>query len=151
MTVNSIGFGNYYAPAKNPGLYQLTPEQQEILKKYKARINPHKDKVFIDSRTGELTTWKPGLYDPKQNDTKKAVEKATKIAGVITAGVLAFIFRGKIKKGAAGLLEKAKPLAQKVFGKTVKTLKTVAEKVTPYAKKGIAFIKDIFKNTKPVS
>jgi hypothetical protein len=60
------------------------------------KVNPHKDSVFIDPRTGELTTIKPGIYDPDKEEKKGKGGLIALGAAVVTAA-LAFVFRGKIK------------------------------------------------------
>lgn len=64
------------------------------------RIDPRHDAVFTDPKTGEKTTWKPGIYDPEAE--KRVQERKSKIKKLFAfgaLGVLAFIFRGKIKSG----------------------------------------------------
>ncbi|MBR6722823.1 hypothetical protein IKL64_05160 [bacterium] len=61
------------------------------------KINPHKDSVFIDPRTGELTTIKPGIYDPEKTE-KKGKGGLIALGATIAAAALAFVFRGKIAK-----------------------------------------------------
>lgn len=61
------------------------------------KVNPHKDPIFIDPRTGELTTIKPGIYDPEKQE-KKGKGGLIALGATVAAAALAFIFRGKIAK-----------------------------------------------------
>lgn len=158
---NRIGVDNqgnpvYYDPKKanKKALFidfknDITPEQrEEIAKKIEAkikqqeaiekalkdhgRINPRKDKVFLDAN-GELTTWKPGLI-PDSTTQEEKETKARKtlaaLAGAALAAGLAILFRGKIKAGAAKLAEVITPFA-----------KTALTKGKDLAKKGIGLVK----------
>lgn len=148
MPVDSTGYVCVFAPKRNPGLYQFTPEQR--------KINPSKDKVYIDYSTGEYTTWQPGLIAPK-------MEKPTNWAIPALAGAaalaLAIIFRKPIGKATSKVLEKAQPYVQKVFTKSVEYAKKATGIVKPYAETAFDAVKpyltkvsDFIKNTifKPV-
>lgn len=141
MAVDSLGFGSYYA---NSGVSQITPEQQKKFidaKKRMQYVNPFKDKVYIDPKTGEYTTWKPGIYNPEQNDSNKTAKKALTLAAVVAAAITAFIFRGKIKAGGQKVLDLAKPYIDKLVKNTPKSVKDVV-------KKGINFVKPAFTKAK---
>ena len=148
MPIDSVGYAFAFAPARNPGLYELTPEQR--------KINPFKDKVYYDRTTGEYTTWKPGLIAPKK-------EKPTNWAIPALAGAaaiaLAVIFRKPLAKAVSKVLKIAQPYVQKAFAKSVEYTKKAIEIVKPYAKKVydavkpyVAKVSDFIKNTvfKPV-
>ena len=102
-------------------------QQQAIMEalKEKGKIDPRHDKVFMDPKTGELTTWKPGIYTPDFDPTKnfkpgiydpEQREKANKagktlgtVLGAALALGLAFIFRGKLKTLGTKAIETLKP------------------------------------------
>lgn len=87
-------------------------QQQAIMEalKEKGKIDPRHDKVFIDPKTGELTTWKPGIYDPKQREkANKAGKTLGTVLGAALALGLAFIFRGKLKTLGTKAIETLKP------------------------------------------
>ena len=105
---------------------------QEILDK-KGKIDPLHDKVYYNPKTGELDTWKPGIYDPNKKDTHNGAKVIGGLVGAAAALALAFIFRGKIKAGAGKVMEAAKPLAEQALTKG-KALLT----------KGTEFVKGIF-------
>lgn len=125
-------------PGYKPNGEKIDPEvrqkQLEAIKKAlaeKGRIDPTKDKVFIDPKTGELTTIKPGLIDPKAEEKRaEAGKRAAGLLGLIGAGVLAFLFRGKIKGGVAKFIKAAKPF-----------IKNLLAKGKGLVQKGIGFVK----------
>ena len=87
-------------------------QQQAIMEalKEKGKIDPRHDKVFIDPKTGELTTWKPGIYDPEQREkANKAGKTLGTVLGAALALGLAFIFRGKLKTLGTKAIETLKP------------------------------------------
>jgi len=176
---NRVGVDNqgnpvYYDPKKAQKKHifidfkeGVTPEQrEEIAKKIEAkikqqeaiekalkdhgRINPTKDKVFLDAN-GELTTWKPGIIaDPKtqEENAAKARKTAAALAGTLIAAGLAFLFRGKIKTGAIKLAEAIKPfvkntvtkgkdLVKKGFGMVKPALAKVTDTAKGLVTKGI--------------
>ena len=147
MTINSVSFGNYYVPTQKRNMRTITPEQEEFFKTHRVKVNPYKDKVFIDPKTGEKTTWKPGIYNPEQNDTKKTTKNVGHLLALAAAGVLAFAFRGKIKTGAQGLLNKAKPVIERIAKRVPQNIKTFIKKgiqaAEPVAKKVIDFAKTV--------
>ena len=61
-------------------------------------VNPNKDKVYTNPRTGDRSTWQPGLYTVPTQESQKRVKRNRFFALALAAG-LAFIFRGKIKQG----------------------------------------------------
>ena len=92
-------------------------------------INPRKNKVYLDPRTGELTTWQPGIYIPEeQKKPKNTFKKLLALAG---AALLAYIFRGKIKAGGKFVLEKAQPYVQKAYAKCVELAGKAGEFLKP--------------------
>lgn len=120
-------------------------------------INPHKDSIFIDPRTGELTTIKPGIYDP--NAKKKSKTGLVALGAALTAAVLAFVFRGKIakipfvQKNILPLVETAKKWVGTKWTaiKNAKIVKTVLdgakngfEAVKKYAGKAWDAVKNLF-------
>lgn len=82
MSVNSVGGLGYYYGAYNPNGGK--------------NIDPRKDPVYIDHRTGQKTTWKPGVYDPKAIERS---QRRRKFFGFALLATLAFVFRKKIFKG----------------------------------------------------
>ena len=156
MSITGVSFGNTVT-TKAYGVYKENPKRknnifekeaptgmppevkaeylarlQEILDK-KGKIDPRHDKVFYNPQTGELDTWKPGIYDPNKKDTHNGAKVIGGLVGAAAALALAFIFRGKIKAGAGKAMEAAKPLAEKALtqGKALLT-------------KGTEFAKGIF-------
>ena len=138
MTIMTAPVG--YSVAYTPANVKAIPFGQGI--------NPNKDSVFIDPKTGELTTIKPGIYDPEQ---QKKSKKGIIALGALATAALAFVFRGKIKnipfvkntvmpaltkgwgavKGAAG---KAWTAVKTVAGKAWTAIKTVAGKAVDLVK-----------------
>ncbi len=126
-------------PNKKPILIDFapttTPEQREQIAKLvearikqqeaimealneKGKIDPRHDKVFMDPKTGELTTWKPGIYDPEQKEkSSKAGKTLGTVLGAALALGLAFIFRGKLKTLGTKALETLKPYVKTVLTK----------------------------------
>lgn len=90
-------------------------------------VNPKKDKAYIDPQTGELTTWKPGLYDPEAQEKANKRKKALLTTLVLAVGAAAvwFFTKGKGRPYADKLLKKAKPY----MDKAVETLKKGWDKV----------------------
>ena len=156
MSITGVSFGNTVTP-KAYGVYTENPKRknnifekeaptgmppevkaeylarlQEILDK-KGKIEPLHDKVYYNPKTGELDTWKPGIYDPNKKDTHNGAKVIGGLVGAAAALALAFIFRGKIKAGAGKAMEAAKPLAEQALtqGKALLT-------------KGTEFVKGIF-------
>ena len=105
-------------------------------------VNPYKDSVFIDPRTGQLTTWQPGLKPEQEEQPKKKSGAKKGIIALGLAALTAFLFRGKIKNSKiwkntiAPALTSAKNWATKTYN-TVKT------KATPYIKKGVEYAKNV--------
>ena len=63
-----VGYGVAYTPAN----VSAVPFGQ--------KVNPHKDCIFIDPRTGELTTIRPGVTPPEDEKKKgKIIILATHI------------------------------------------------------------------------
>ena len=87
LFVAPVGYSAAYAPANST---TFTSER---------KVNPHKDCIFIDPRTGELTTIKPGITPP-EGEKKKGKGGLIALGSAIAAAALAFIFRGKIKNSA---------------------------------------------------
>ena len=79
-----VGYGVAYTPAN----VSAVPFGQ--------KVNPHKDCIFIDPRTGELTTIRPGITPP-EGEKKKGKGGLVALGATVAAAVLAFVFRGKIK------------------------------------------------------
>lgn len=155
MSITGVSFGNTVTP-KAYGVYTENPKRKnnifekeaptgmppEVKKEQMAKIkellikngkiDPRHDKVFYNPQTGELDTWKPGIYDPNKKDTHNGA-KVIGLVGAAAALALAFIFRGKIKAGAGKVMEAAKPLAEQALTKG-KALLT----------KGTEFVKGIF-------
>ena len=133
-----VGYGVAYTPAN----VSAVPFGQ--------KVNPHKDCIFIDPRTGELTTIRPGITPP-EGEKKKGKGGLVALGATVAAAVLAFVFRGKIKnipfvkntvmpaltkgwgavKGAAG---KAWTAVKTVAGKAWTAIKTVAGKAVDLVK-----------------
>ena len=163
MSITGVSFGNTVTP-KAYGVYTENPKRknnifekeaptgmppevkaeylarlQEILDK-KGKIDPRHDKVFYNPQTGELDTWKPGIYDPNKKDTHNGAKVIDGLVGAAAALALAFIFRGKIKAGAGKAMEAAKPLAEQALTQG----KALLTKGTEFAKgifnKGVDFI-----------
>ncbi len=90
-------------------------------------VNPHKDKAYIDPKTGEATTWQPGLYDPEAQEKAKKRKKALVTTLVLAVGAAAvwFFTKGKGRPYADKLMKKAKPY----MDKAVDTLKKGWNKV----------------------
>ena len=86
LFVAPTGYG--YSTAYAPAATSFTSNR---------KVNPHKDAIFIDPKTGELTTIKPGIYDPEKQE-KKGKGGLIALGATIAAAALAFIFRGKIAK-----------------------------------------------------
>ncbi len=131
MAVDSLGY------VQNPGLYTFTPEQQKKITDAKKRmqyVNPFKDKAYIDPKTGEYTTWKPGIYNPEQNDSNKTAKKAVTLAAIVAAAITAFVFRGKIKAGGQKVLDLAKPYIDKVAKHIPQSVKDVVKPAITKAK-----------------
>ena len=59
LFVAPTGYG--YSTAYAPAATSFTSNR---------KVNPHKDAIFIDPKTGELTTIKPGIYDPEKQEKK---------------------------------------------------------------------------------
>ena len=163
MSITGVSFGNTVTP-KAYGVYTENPKRknnifekeaptgmppevkaeylarlQEILDK-KGKIDPLHDKVYYNPKTGELDTWKPGIYDPNKKDTHNGAKVICGLVGAAAALALAFIFRGKIKAGAGKAMEAAKPLAEQALTQG----KALLTKGTEFAKgifnKGVDFI-----------
>lgn len=169
MAIDSVSYANSYGiysaenkkkgfkPPKNPGL--ISPKVPIF--------DPKESKVYIDPKTGELTTWKPGIYNPEQNDSKKTVKRAAALVAATAGLIAAIVFRGKIKAGAMGAYKYIKPYLQKLpqgvkdFGKkginlvkkgidfvkntkVASYIKNAATKVKPYISKAVNFVKNIF-------
>ena len=86
MTLFTAPVGYGYSAAYAPAATTFTG----------TKVNPNKDSVFIDPRTGELTTIKPGIYDPEKTE-KKGKGGLIALGATVVTAALAFIFRGKIK------------------------------------------------------
>ena len=155
MSITGVSFGNTVTP-KAYGVYTENPKRknnifekeaptgmppevkaeylarlQEILDK-KGKIDPLHDKVYYNPKTGELDTWKPGIYDPNKKDTHNGAKVIGGLVGAAAALALAFIFRGKIKAGAGKAMEAAKPLAEQALTKGTEFVKGIFNKGTGY-------------------
>lgn len=107
-------------------------ERMAIIKKIldkKGKIDPRKDKVYYNPVTGELDTWKPGIYDPeKQEENRSKIRKLLGgVLGVATIGLGGLIFRkpiGSLVGKAASVLKTAGEFvfknAQGIIGKVIK-------------------------------
>lgn len=133
----------------------------EILKN-KGKIDPYHDKVYIDTKTGELTTIKPGLiqlekdFDPTKNfkpgiydpEQREKAEKRTKtllgIAGALVAAGLGFLFGGKIKTGVVKAAEKLKPYVKNAIAQGKDMINKGKEAIKPYVNAVIEKGKKIF-------
>ena len=87
MTLFTAPVGYGYSTAYAPAATTFTGN----------KVNPHKDCIFIDPRTGELTTIKPGIT-PEEEPKKKGKGGLIALGATVAAAVLAFVFRGKIAK-----------------------------------------------------
>lgn len=134
-----VGYGVSYAPA-----------QVQLGKK----VNPHKDSVFIDPQTGELTTIKPGLVVPEE-DKKKGNGGLVALGATAVAAALAFVFRGKIKNipfvkntvipAVKNGWTAVKNATKGVSTKVVDVAKNVWKAVKTYAGKAANAVKNLFK------
>lgn len=156
MAVDSLGYVNYnrvgvypdgssvyYDPkkAKKKSIYtDYNPETGQA-----GKNNPFKDKVYLDPKTGEYTTWKPGIYNPEQQDSNKAVKRAAGLAAIVAAVITAIVFRGKIKTGATKALDLAKPYIDKIVAKTPKSVKDIVKKGLNVVKPAVTKAKDVVK------
>lgn len=137
-----VGYGVAYTPAN----VKVVPFGQGI--------NPNKDSVFIDPKTGELTTIKPGIYDPDQKE-KKGKGGLIALGATIAAAALAFVFRGKIKSipfvanKVLPAVTKAWGAVKTVAGKAYTAVKTIAGKawnaIKTVAGKAVDLVKGLFK------
>lgn len=194
MAIGSVNFGNGYFGTAAAGSYvnvkegtarknqnifagktgnEITPEQREklleeinkIIEK-NGKIDPLKDKVYIDPKTGERTTWKPGLrpLEPKDypknpglipdkeiTDKKRAEarKRAAAVGAALLTAVLAFLFRGKIKGGVSKAVETLKPYFEtatkkcgELFQNGFKTLEGVVDKAAKAVTPTVVKIKD---------
>lgn len=123
LSVVGTSVGAYYVPKKAK----------------KQPINPSKDKVYVDPKTGEYTTWKPGIYDPEQ-EKKRSLAKGV-VAGALTA-LLVFMFRGKIRTNGTNLLKKAQPYAQEAYKRAAGVINSAKDFVKPYIESSRIFIDD---------
>lgn len=123
---------------------------KELLEK-NGKIDPTKDKVFYNPKTGELDTIKPGgIYDPNQKEkTAKGAKVLGGLIGAAAALTLAFVFRGKIKSGAGKAMEAAKPFAEQVltkgkelWAKGLNFVKPAITTVKGFFNKGVAKVVD---------
>lgn len=108
--------------------------QEEAIKKAleeKGYIDPRNDKVYLDS-DGNLDTWKPGIIDPHAKEKQEAARKRTAtVLGGLAALALGFLFRGKIKAGAAKLYEAVKPFVKNALTKGKDVIKKGVDLVKP--------------------
>ena len=84
LAPTGYGYSTAYAPAAT----SFTSDR---------KVNPHKDPIFIDPRTGELTTIRPGITTDEE-PKKKGKGGLIALGATVAAVALAFIFRGKIAK-----------------------------------------------------
>ncbi|MCM1338827.1 MAG: hypothetical protein NC191_04065 [Muribaculaceae bacterium] len=155
MGVDPDGNPVFYDPekAKAKKMEALKEKQrkaiQEILDSGRS-IDPTKDKVFIDPKTGELTTIKPGLYtvdesqinyvrpknpglfDPEsqRKNAERRAKVATALLGVSTLAAAIFFRKqiggvvgktaGKIFDMAGGAVKFVKNHAQDIAAKVIK-------------------------------
>jgi hypothetical protein len=134
LFVAPVGYSAAYAPANST---TFTSER---------KVNPHKDCIFIDPRTGELTTIKPGITPP-EGEKKKGKGGLIALGATVAAAVLAFVFRGKIKN-IPFVKNTVMPALQ--TAKTWLTTKWTALKgskvvttIVDAAKKGYTAVKDV--------
>ncbi len=124
LETDTVEFSN-----KPNTVHTMTDEQKrEVAEKIKkiieerGHIDPRKDKIYFNPQSGELDTWKPGVYDPdKQAENKSKIGKLLGGAlGLATIGLGGLIF----KKPLSGLISKitqvVKPAAQGLIGKIIK-------------------------------
>lgn len=172
MSIDSLGYVGYYnAPSyavRNYGVRTVTPVQEEILFS-RRNIDPYKDKVYIDPKTGEYTTWKPGIIQPKKESNSSNIILG--LLGALGALLLAIAFRGRIKGGIAEFLKAIKayiPKGVKGFAKNIidyalnlyktaktyipvgvkKVVKSTYTTVVSFVDKGKIFVNDVI--VKPI-
>ena len=150
---------------------ELKIKQQQLIEqilKDKGHIDPRHDKVYIDPKTGELTTWEPGIYnlnfDPTKNfkpgiydpEQREKAEKSGKtlmgVLGALTAAGLAFLFRGKIKAGALKAGAAIKPYVKTaitkgkgLLNKGIELAKPVIAQAKGMVSKAVAYVKNLVK------
>ena len=64
-----------------------------------APVNPRHDKVFLDPKTGEYTTWKPGIIPTPEMIENNKRKRRLRFLSLVGLGVLAYVYRGKLKQG----------------------------------------------------
>lgn len=126
LSVVGTSVGAYYVPKKAK----------------KQPINPSKDKVYVDPKTGEYTTWKPGIYDPKQEESKKAAKIAVTLMALSATALIAYMFRGRIRNNGETLLKKAQPYAQEAYKRAAGVINSAKDFVKPYIESSRIFIDD---------
>ncbi len=165
MSITGVSFGNTVTP-KAYGVYTENPKRKnnvfeknsvetmppEVKKEQMAKIkellikngkiDPRHDKVFYNPQTGELDTWKPGVYDPNKKDTHNGAKVIGGLVGAAAALALAFIFRGKIKAGAGMAMEAAKPWAEQALTKGKALFASGKDFVKGIFNKGVSFVAD---------
>ena len=78
------------------------------------KVDPKNQAIFVDPKTGEATTWKPGLVAPEiEDENKKKIRRRRKllILGLLTG--LGFIFR----KNVINLFKVVRGIIRKLRGK----------------------------------
>jgi len=87
MAVDSVGYVNFYDNA-------VKANQTSFGRR---GVDPMNDSIYIDPKTGEFTTWKPGIHNPEQGKKNNYTKTALTVLALATTAVLGFVFRGKLK------------------------------------------------------
>jgi hypothetical protein len=125
MAVNGVSYANPYAGYVN----------------FEGRKDHKKD--FVRPKH-------PGLICPPEIEAanrKRQAKVIASAAGIVTAGVLAFVFRGKIKNAYRAV----KPFVKNAGAKIVEYGKKGFKKAKVLAKKGVSFIKPAIVKAKDVA